>query len=623
MTVMTQPFVKLTLCFVVTCSVVQAQTQADVQPKKWVSLSNDVVYSQPEKALEYANRAMHLADSLHMEDVWYEGLKARGYANGYAGHIEASMADMQKGLAYYEKHTDSAHIAEALSDIGYLHEHQGNLQKALDLYQQSLRIRQQIGDKKGMAYAFNNLGALCFNIGRYDDALRYYEEAYPIFERMDLQEELGIISGNIGKIHQLHGRFDQALDNFKQAVRINRALGHTLYEAQNLDHIGGLYFDQQNTSLALRYFRQAHDRFLTIGINKEAAVNLLHLGETYEAQGDPRQAIYYLEASTAMATALKHPQLVLKANQALAEASYEAGNYQRAYDALKTAVTANDSLYTLEKEALMTEMMDRFDQERNLLENERLQSDLKQQKLWFLVVIIFSILLLLTLGFWLQNKRSQERMNALVLELKLMRSQLNPHFIHNSLTMMQGAILTQKPNVAINLLASFARLMRLFLDNSAHEFVPLCNELDAMRLYADFQQRRFEDRFQIAVTIDQNLDEDAWLVPPMMVQPFVENAIEHAFKGREERGTIRINYTLVDKSLVCEVEDDGIGLKPESMTDSSGKNGNHYGLSLIYSRIRLLRQRYKLIATLEIIDKKSLNQQGVLIRIRLPLKPLY
>lgn len=589
-------------------------------PAEWVERSNSVVYANPKKALEYANRAMILADSMGLKSEWYRGLKARGYAHGYAGDVDASMLDMQTGLLFYEEIGDSVHLAEALSDLGFLYEHKGNYDQAFHHYQASLNMRERIRDEKGMAYAYNNIGSLYFSLERYEEALIQFLLAYPVFERLRLDEELGIISGNLGKIYLQKKDYALSLKHFETAVRINRRLGHTLFEAQNLDYIGDLYASREAYGLALEYYSQAHARFVSVGQNREFALNLLHLGCTYHRMGKHTQAVYYARQSVDLARTLKHPSLQLKGQQALATMFYDMGRFKQAYEAKEKAVLLKDSLHSLQKEATIAELMQRFDSERTRLDNERLQEELSQQKWWFVLLGVLSVFMLLTVALWLQKKRSTERLNALDLEMKLMRTQLNPHFIHNSLTMMQSAIVQQKTEEAVNLIARFAQLMRLSLENTSNEFVLLEKELETTRLYVELQRQRFADRFELYLEIDERLRSCEVMVPPMMVQPFVENAIEHAFRGMTTKGSIHIRYHLFHEALLCEIEDNGIGIETEGKKEQARL---HYGIQLTKRRIRLLKRRYRVKARLEILDKKNIQEQGTRIRLLLPIKPVF
>lgn len=178
------------------------------------------------------------------------------------------------------------------------------------------------------------------------------------------------------------------------------------------------------------------------------------------------------------------------------------------------------------------------------------------------------------------------------LNQKLLRLQMNPHFIFNSLTAIQNFIYSHKSREAGEFLSNFARLIRLILDNSRHEFITLEKEIETLNLYMQLQSLRFNNNFDFHIVVDPEIIPEVTRVPPMLAQPFLENAIEHGISKVERRGKIVLRYKQLPQSIRFEITDNGIGLTG-SVTDSK-QNGIHHeslSISICRERLELLHKR--------------------------------
>lgn len=204
---------------------------------------------------------------------------------------------------------------------------------------------------------------------------------------------------------------------------------------------------------------------------------------------------------------------------------------------------------------------------------EPLQIAIRVQKPWYLRpwFLVLSQLLLIGIGVFIYRRRvrmirAQEtektRINRQLaeLEMKILRQQLNPHFIFNALGAIQHFIQSMRGPAAMEYLADFAKLMRMFLESSKQSYIFLTDELKLIRLYVRLEQLRFNDRFGVVYEIDPELDLDMEDIPSLLLQPFVENAINHGLFHLQRRGTLTIGMRLdEDERIVCTVADDGVG----------------------------------------------------------------
>ncbi|MCD4747478.1 MAG: histidine kinase [Bacteroidales bacterium] len=211
------------------------------------------------------------------------------------------------------------------------------------------------------------------------------------------------------------------------------------------------------------------------------------------------------------------------------------------------------------------------------------------------------------------------------LEQKALRLQMNPHFIFNSLNSIQSFILTNDTKTAINYLAKFSQLMRLNLSNSINKFIPLKNELKALTYYMDIEKLRFDNKFSYKISVDPGIDEEFIEIPPMIVQPYVENAIIHGLVKKPSKGKINIDFKLTNHKILCTVLDNGIGRKKAmQIVEESGIKRKSRGMLITQARLEILNrntgEEYSVNIT-DLKDKKG-NASGTKVNIILPYKEI-
>ncbi|PKP28092.1 MAG: hypothetical protein CVU06_00070 [Bacteroidetes bacterium HGW-Bacteroidetes-22] len=217
----------------------------------------------------------------------------------------------------------------------------------------------------------------------------------------------------------------------------------------------------------------------------------------------------------------------------------------------------------------------------------------------------FNTLVVLILGvglYWLVRNRSEKariKEDSVELQQKLLRSRMNPHFIFNSLFAIQNFIYTNSTDAAGRYLSDFALLMRRILDQSAEDFIPLEQEIKTLELYLKLQLLRFSDRYKADLLIEPTVDVNEIFVPPMLVQPFVENAIEHGIMNRID-GLIRIEFAMMGKGLSIIVTDNGVGMPLNHCGDPVTHSKRTHALQITHDRIALLNEKYATRITMEI-----------------------
>lgn len=246
----------------------------------------------------------------------------------------------------------------------------------------------------------------------------------------------------------------------------------------------------------------------------------------------------------------------------------------------------------------------------------------------YLATFIVSILIIRNQSNYLERTKNeiitdiiQSKNQLIQSELKALRAQMNPHFVFNVLNSIQYYITHNKVEKADAYLTKFSRLMRKVLDNSSSSFITLENELTALTIYLDLEKLRFEDKFDYTVSAPALAIQKQTYLPAMIIQPFAENAILHAFTEMKTGGKLDILFEVDNKKTICTITDNGKGYHFNKDGSWSGDANNHKskGQELVQDRINAINELYNCNITLQIINLENVGSKGTQIKIIIPL----
>ena len=207
--------------------------------------------------------------------------------------------------------------------------------------------------------------------------------------------------------------------------------------------------------------------------------------------------------------------------------------------------------------------------------------------------------------------------------MKALHTQMNPHFISNCLNSIREMILNNENREASHFLTQFAHLIRVTLDNSTHSFISLHNAMDYLKRYVEMEQIR-NSAFTCRISADAQLDINEVFLPPMLIQPFVENAIWHGMAGDRKNIHVNINFKKQNNQLLCIIDDTGIGIEKSLENKKYSKNLHRsVAVANIKQQIQLLNEKYNLKSSVTIEDKSKMagfNETGTMVTLRLPIK---
>ncbi|WP_291943772.1 histidine kinase [Chitinophaga sp.] len=412
------------------------------------------------------------------------------------------------------------------------------------------------------------------------------------------------------------------LDSARQlAIQIedSMALVRTFdYEAQIYAIKGDLSKATACEKIFFNYMKD-HDRLNTFVFN--------NLATSFVRNNQPDSAIYYYNACIAWAVEHKKSTNLINIYEGLTESYRKKGDYKNALVAFKnsyeTYVRNNDSIEAAKIEELHTRYQtEKKDQAITTLKTENaLNEKIISQQRWIFFVICTLLIVGVFFIYTIYRQRLLREKNEkllidnkrLLLEQKTRQQQLNPHFIYNAVANLQGLISSDRKQEANAYLVSFSRLMRHILELNRQDFILLEEEITALENYIRLQQMRFTGMFDYRIDANE-LEISDILIPPMLIQPFVENAIEHGFKTIDYKGFLLITFQQVAKQLVITIDDNGVGIKANMHQHSEKKSLSQI---IVQERLDLLFNKEQQLAYFSCSPKQDSN--GFVVIVTIPL----
>ncbi|WP_299312318.1 histidine kinase [uncultured Aquimarina sp.] len=335
------------------------------------------------------------------------------------------------------------------------------------------------------------------------------------------------------------------------------------------------------------------------------------IANAFAAQSEYDEAIPYLEESIKKAESENDLVVQKDATRKLGEVYREKGDLEKASEAFKEYEVIIDKLY-IQKEQEISQAT-RFNRELaqkanriTTLEKDRELNESKyklafasqelagQQRIIIYSLIGLSVFLFLAAYLMYRNINQQRYANNL-LALKSLRSQMNPHFIFNALNSVNTFIATSDERAANKYLTDFSLLMRSVLENSEEDFIPLEKEIELLELYVQLEHFRFQDKFDYNIEVDPEIDIKQYMIPPMLLQPYVENAVWHGLRYRPDKGQLTIHFSKTYVDIIeITISDNGIGReKSKALKTLNQKKQKSQGMSNIKKRITILNTMYK------------------------------
>lgn len=607
-----------------------------------LSYSKIIKLEKPAEAFDHIQKALEI--SLAKKDKKAEGFcyLTLGELNKDLGIYDISVRNYQQAIEIFKSINNVDELLLSYKGLGDVFELKKEYEKSKAAYDEYLRLSENLGsandeiqankavasssaklkdydssidsykkvkkqeakrkNSKGVLDANNKIGEILVVQEKQEEAIQYFEESQAIAEDMENEEEIAESFSNLGKAYRANKEYDKELDVRQKSITIN---------------------EQINNSEAL-------------------TTDNYEIGELYLEQNQAKEAIPYIEKSIEYSKISDNLEKETKAQKSLSRAFAKDGDYDKALESYQEFVVLQDSIFAVKEKALEAKFLlnsvvldkqrkiDLLEKNKTLKENEiiilKQEQEIKAESLKNQQILIYSlialVLLLVVSALLILKSYKQKQIANQMLALKSLRSQMNPHFIFNALNSVNSFISTNDERSANKYLADFSKLMRSVLDNSEHSFIPLSTEVNMLKLYLTLEHFRFKDKFEYQFDVSEEIDLDMYEIPPMLIQPYIENSIWHGLRYKKEKGELNVSIDEINSVLNIVIEDNGIGRrKSQELKTKNQKNKTSTGIKSIDSRLEILNSAYKLKIEAEIIDIDENEKVGTKVIIKIPQKP--
>jgi len=539
-----------------------------------------IAYLEQEKEYEKAGNLATLLSScyrwLHNIDsaVWYSN-----YITQCAHRVESQALLVRSYLSL-----TGVYIAS--------HEHDSSFHYAL----KALKLGEPIADSIDFfAGILHNVATAYVENGEPEKAREYYERAEVRYR------EDGFQAGLPTTIHIALGlnlteleAYDEAIGAFERGIVHAEEIESDFMLAYLYRGLSKVYLLQDNTERAIATAELALARSEAIDLHGNTAVVLEILMSCYMQGGNYTRAIAYGEKGLTLTDDTHNLGIKKSMLEQLAVAYEATGQLQNSIQALREEKTLDIQMREEAKAQEFVRLQAQFDTEQKeaeiaaLSQQAAIQSLEILQKNQLLILGALLVLFAATVIFFVVNQRVGRRKRAQTeLEHRFLRSQLNPHFIFNALVSVQAYLFKNDTTQAAMYLTKFSKLMRQILENSRQEFIPLEQELSMLTNYLDLHQLRLSEPFEYSIELSDEIEATQEMIPPMFVQPFVENAIEHGILGLKGGGKIELYFKKQGDFIQIEVLDNGLGLNSKGDSEDSHRS---LSTTIIKERMDLFNQ---------------------------------
>lgn len=587
----------IVLLLLLSCCPGKAFTQARLDTnaiKENIQTITDSISVNPAFSKELATRTLKASEQINYPWGIFMNTLALGSIANNEGNREQAIKLHNTALNYGRAHGFKHKESIVLSNLAKDHSGSGNTQKAINIYHEAIKVAQSINDSAQIGVSLQGLGQTYSSIGYSEEAIKYCSQAAEIFVKKKKYTTLRFSYNIIAASYMELSRFDSAYRYIWLSKRAYDATGIT---APQLDFYMNMAIccDSLNMSdSAMYYFEEAIA--IARQTNDEVGLQpaLTYLAIKEEAAGQNTKAIQHYKEALRLTEKFHNLEGSISITGSLSRLYARKGDYANAYEYAVKGAAFREEYINQEKINAVTALNAKFEQQQLQYEFDKKTAATalaNQKKIAKRNMLLYGftglvVLLVIVIIFVVKNFRQKAIITANrneQLKQRLLLTQMNPHFIFNSVDNIQSLIHSNKDEEAINYLTRFSKLTRQILENSRENYISLEEELNMLDNYMNIQKLLYNNNFTHKVTVEEDIDTEAILLPPMLTQPFIENAIRHGLKNKSEGGIIHVRFYMKDGQLFFEVVDNGTGL-----VEKETENGQR-SLSTQITRERLER----------------------------------
>ncbi len=622
------------------------ETNPAVLAKAELFIGNSVMRTFPDSAYRLIKRSYD--DFKQRNNTKYLTTSSNMLGNYQAqrGNKKEAIAHYLQAKSYAEQYysvNETARYPRVMAifnhNISTIYIETSDYQRAQEHTLEAIRLANQHNLKDIEAVALSSMGNIQFELRQDAQAEQYFRQALTLVTAQNNQQRRGVMLNNLGNVYLRRfvvdslrkkplrdADYKQANGFYSEALAIARQQKDYPSVSQRLNNLSSLAIARKDYAASKPYLLEAL-QYAELSQSPMAKMKALaNLALNYVKTDEMGKAIETANEAVAIAKQIDNIEVLPKLYNTLQQAYLKQKEYQKALDFREAANTASAALYQTTITGKIQELQTRYDTEKKQREIQlltaqnrakqaelsRQEAEIKQKNYLILSIVAGGLLLLASLYFWYRQRMLQQKQQAAEMKQRLLRAQLNPHFLFNSLNSIQRLYVDGRIHQANDFLADFAQLMRDILEKTGHANIPLYEEIDFIEAYLSLEKRRLGDKFDYEIVMSDELRHSDIEVPSFIVQPLAENALMHGVLPSNRRGNIRVLVERKnDHSVSISVQDDGVGFY-QSM-QQVGKHQSR-GMELIQTR---LGRRGKMLVE----ELKDLNQAilGTKVELRLSI----
>ena len=536
--------------------------------EKKLAAMDSLVQLQPEQSIVILDSVLNDHEDLSVRERALL-LFQKGEAQYVSYHYEEAFNTQLQSYELFTALNDSYNEGRALITLSGASLHMGDVEGSQAYALKALHLAKLIDNTRIEGKAYNQLFKLHYQLKDYEKALSYIEATDSLYSRQADTLSIIAIKNNKASIYLELKEYNKALNSYSEAMNLSQSKGDPKILVSVLNNIGYTYIEAGKYENAEQFLRGAIR--LNKNINVINAAPYKGLGNLFLLTSEIDSARVNYDKALHIYQSNKNAKEEINVRDRLVAVSLFYGDYAQALNNQIIRDSLQLDVSRLEQDNLLEFANVNYEVKKKETEIEH-QKEINARNKWLLISIVLLFLaLLVAIGFYVYSAKLRAANKATTLEQSLLRAQMNPHFIFNTLAAIQNITLEGNAIKSSNYIAKFSKLIRQNFDYVRKESITLDKEIAMISNYIETQQLRFNNAFTYVIHHDPNINPKEVKVPPMMLQPFVENAIEYGLKERKEGGALEIKIEKEAKQLLFVIVDNGVGrsakAKQEKVTE--------------------------------------------------------
>lgn len=583
-----------------------------------------VTYQELDKVLREYRRDSTLIRYVDKKSKEQGYLYGQAYALNHLGRIYRDISLYPQALQLFQEalkiSTEAASIefrVYSLNMISVVYRRTDAVKSSLDYSQEALELAETVpepslGLKRSINVSLNSIGNIYQMLEQFDLAIEKFERSMVLEKELDNKLGLAINHQNLGECYEAQGKLELALQNFRKSLVYNEIINSEKGKIICNYSIGHVYVHIGRIPEAIYMFQTNLKRATSLGDQKIITTIYINLGWALIRLGDYDTAQKNLEKGLSLAKTYDFNSEIAEANKFLSELWIKQDNYEIAMSYYKESKKYEERITNSLNLRYVNDMIIRYEDQMKTNQLEKLSEEYESVQLrlrknkTMLIIIAISLVLLIGILFILYR---QSQLNAdkklLTLEQSMLRSQMNPHFLFNSLNSIKLYIINNEKKNAVHYLNKFSKLVRKILEASSQREISLADELETVALYMNIENIRFSDEINFTIDIKDAIDTHTIKIPSLILQPFLENALWHGLSSKEGAKNIELEVRKGKNGFIeIIITDNGVGRDAaEKIKDGKVLKRKSVGIDITKERLANFSRDYEYNFHVEIIDK--------------------